>query len=138
MKAARRLPDALARGYAATALVAVGTVVVHSNVGLNLWFVRGAAAIALAVVYAALLVLTVVRPTELLHRVAIPVGSLFWFGRGKAFFDLAIEVDPATGERRTDLMGAVVERGLLLASGIAVHLLVIALYRNLDHGEASR
>lgn len=130
----RHVPTIVLRAYALLAAVAVAVVVRSSDVGLNLWFVDGRMALAVAVAYIGALVAVAARPAAAgAHYAAVGTGVLFWAGRAKAFVDLIVAGDPETGDIRWDLSGAVAERGLLLVSAFSVQLLALTLFHALGH-----
>ena len=98
--------------------IAVGTVLVTSEVGVNLWFVSGPPAVMVGLAYMASLSGVTLRPNDIrLHQLAGPLGVTFWGGRGAAFAQLVIE------QHRWDLLGAVAERGALAAALMTLHVI---------------
>ncbi len=123
-----RLPRALIRAYALASGSAAVAVAATSELGLNLWFVRGRGADVLLVVYLLALAFLAVRPAVTrAHLVTLPLAALFWAGRAKAFLDLVV------GESRADLIGSIFERASMVVLIAVVHLLAVALFQSLGH-----
>lgn len=108
----------LDRIWPAVAAGAVLTVLVSSNVPLNLWLLSGPAATALAVAYGAAMAAIAVKPDEInFHKAAFALAALFWGGRAAGFAEIVIS------QQRTDLAGAVAERVAILFGLGSLHLM---------------
>lgn len=105
------------RTFAVSAAVTVTHITFGSStVGLNLWILDGTLARIAAVIYVAVLVALVARPSrESLHTAAAVAGVAFWMGRMGAFLQLALG-------GQSNLWSAVNERALLVVIVVLWHL----------------
>ena len=97
----------------ATTLVGVA---LTSKLGFNLWVVSGNGAAAIVYGYVVLVLATMVkRDLPQLHVVGAVVGSFIFGGRAGSFLELVV------GDGRSDLIGSILERALLLVSVASWH-----------------
>lgn len=108
--------------YPALAAFTLCTVMATSKVDLSIWAVSGRVAVAFTAAYALLLSAMAVSPTRMAawHGVGAAFAVLVFGGRGAGFAAIILD-SLGTHDERWDLLGAVTERVLLLASMIVWH-----------------
>lgn len=112
----------IVHGFPILAAVTLGLVAVTTEVGLNVWVLSGTPALTALLVYAAVLVGLAAAPTRLghWHATGAALAVLVFGGRALGFVSIIVD-GASSADPRWNLVGAVAERVLLLASLLIWH-----------------
>lgn len=112
----------IVRGFPLLSAVSLVLVVLTTEVGLNVWVLSGGPAVAALAVYTVILVGLAAAPTRLgqWHAAGAAFAVLVFGGRALGFVSVIVDSADA-GDARWNLIGAVAERVVLLASLLIWH-----------------